>query len=514
MRSGRKGGEKEIKSARKDSALVNLRRLMSVERDLNMLLDFIIKESAKVMGAERASLFLLDKDRNELWSKIAIGSPEIIRFDADLGIAGDVLKSGKAINVEDAYGNPKFNPGVDRRTGYRTRTILCVPMKDIRGRPIGVLQALNKIKGIFSNEDVEALEVFASHAAIAVQNARFIGELEGSKKRLKQENLILKEKALGRFFVNNFVGTSTRMQDIVQLIEKVADSPLDILITGESGTGKELAARTIHYNSSRCEEPFVAINCAALPESLLESELFGIEKGVATGVERRIGKIEEANEGTLFLDEIGDMSLPAQAKLLRVLQEREIERVGGRNRIKVDVRVLAATNKDLGIEMKERNFREDLYYRLNVFHIRMPSLREIKDDIAPLAKHFLNNFTSEIGRDKVSFSAEVLKCFENYKWPGNVRELENEVKRGVILSEGNVIQKHDISEHIRDVDHIQELASNKTDSEKLKKRVERLEIQMIKDALEKTGGNKQKASEILGLTRQGLIKKLKRYKLS
>jgi transcriptional regulator with PAS, ATPase and Fis domain len=284
---------------------------------------------------------------------------------------------------------------------------------------------------------------------------------------------------------------------VVNLIEKIADTPINILITGESGTGKELAARMIHFNSSRSNQPFVDINCAALPESLLESELFGIEKGVATGVERREGKFEMANGGTLFLDEIGDMSLPAQAKLLRVIQEQTLRRVGGKQDISVDVRIIAATNKDLIGEINKGLFREDLYYRLNVVHIRI--------------------LTSELGHGQMHFSAEAMDCIVNYSWPGNVRELENEIKRAVILTESDVIDKTDLSEQVqREMEgkgstHVRSYARG--DSQSLKETVEEIEIRMIKDALEKTRGNKQKASEILGITRQGLIKKIKRYKL-
>ncbi|MGH7889600.1 MAG: sigma 54-interacting transcriptional regulator, partial [Thermodesulfobacteriota bacterium] len=379
--------EKESKLAKKHSILFSLSRMIIAERDLNALLDFLVKESAEVVDAERATIFLFDEKRNELWSKVAIGVTDVIRFDARLGIAGEVLQSAEIINVNDAYGHSRFNPGIDKRTGYITKTILCAPLKNINGKPIGVLQALNKKEGVFTKEDEEILEIFAFHAAIAIQNARLIGELESAKARLQQEIVILREKARGRFFVSNVIGTSPGIQKIVKLIEKIADSPLNVLITGASGTGKELAARTIHYNSPRFEKPFIAINCAALPETLLESELFGIEKGVATGVERRVGKIEQANAGTLFLDEIGDMSLPAQAKLLRMLQERKMERVGGRNTIDVDVRVISATNKDLKIEIEKGSFRNDLYYRLNTVHIKMPSLREMKDDIPLLANY-------------------------------------------------------------------------------------------------------------------------------
>ena len=312
--------------------------------------------------------------------------------------------------------------------------------------------------------------------------------------------------------MSNIIGTSPKILDVVRLIEKISDSSISVLITGESGTGKELAARTIHMNSPRSDKSFIAINCAALPESLLESELFGIEKGVATGVEKRLGKIETANGGTLFLDEIGDMSLSAQAKLLRVLQEKKLERVGGRGAIDVDIRVLAATNKDLKKEIEKGTFREDLYYRLNVVQIHMPPLRERKEDICPLANHFLANFEGEIGKNSMRFSTEAMDCLMRYNWPGNVRELENEVKRAAVLASGDVIEKENLSEYLRDT--LENRGSSRTaHTQFLRGSVEEVEIKKIKEALEKSGGNKQKASRILGITRQGLIYKMKRYGL-
>ena len=312
--------------------------------------------------------------------------------------------------------------------------------------------------------------------------------------------------------MSDIIGTSPKILDVVRLIEKISDSSISVLITGESGTGKELAARTIHMNSPRSDKPFIAINCAALPESLLESELFGIEKGVATGVEKRLGKIETANGGTLFLDEVGDMSLSAQAKLLRVLQERKLERVGGRGAIDVDIRILAATNKDLKKEIEKKTFREDLYYRLNVVQIHMPPLRERKEDICPLANHFLANFEGEIEKNSMRFSTEAMDCLTRYSWPGNVRELENEVKRAAVLASGDVIEKENLSEYLRDT--LENRGGSRTaPTQFLRGSVEEVEIKKIKEALEKSGGNKQKASRILGITRQGLIYKMKRYGL-
>jgi DNA-binding NtrC family response regulator/predicted ATPase/class 3 adenylate cyclase/predicted negative regulator of RcsB-dependent stress response len=320
-----------------------------------------------------------------------------------------------------------------------------------------------------------------------------------------------------RIIMSNIIGTSPKILDVVRLIEKISDSSISVLITGESGTGKELAARTIHMNSPRSDKPFIAINCAALPESLLESELFGIEKGVATGVEKRLGKIETANGGTLFLDEIGDMSLSAQAKLLRVLQERKLERVGGKGAIDIDIRVLAATNKDLKKEIEKGTFREDLYYRLNVVQIHMPPLRERKEDICPLANHFLVNFEGEIGKNSMRFSTEAMDCLMKYNWPGNVRELENKVKRAAVLASGDVIEKENLSEYLRDTLENRSVSryapTTAEATQPLRGSVEEVEIKKIKEALEKSGGNKQKASRILGITRQGLIYKMKRYGL-
>jgi len=354
-------------------------------------------------------------------------------------------------------------------------------------------------------------------------------------------------QADSKIFDSGIIGSNQKIQNVVKLIEKIANSHLNVLITGESGTGKELAARTIHINSSRADKPFIDINCAALPESLLESELFGIEKGVATGVDKRLGKIEAASDGTLFLDEIGDMSLPAQAKLLRVLQERKMERIGGRNTIDVDVRVVAATNKDLKKEIGTGRFREDLYYRLNTVHVYMPSLREIRTDIPILAEYFLNKFTTEFGKAPMSFSSGAVNRLVNYDWPGNIRELQNEVKRAAILTDGSVIDEKNFSDSViemqdrsfgeqpdqqfagtreNDVDMVDDSAMgtepqsdlSRKDSPKgntgfLRGTVETVEIQKIKEALDKSGGNKQKASQMLGLTRQGLIYKMKRYGL-
>jgi DNA-binding NtrC family response regulator len=232
---------------------------------------------------------------------------------------------------------------------------------------------------------------------------------------------------------------------VLALVERIRDTSVDVLITGESGTGKELMAKTIHYSSPRARKPFVALNCAALPENLLESELFGIEKGVATGVEKRIGQFEAAHGGTLFLDEIGDLSLTAQAKILRVLQERVVQRLGGRETIPIDVRVLAATNQNLDEAIKQGKFREDLYYRLKVIHLRLPPLRTIPDDIEQLAHFFLARMCGEMNRAPLRFSPQAIEALRSAPWPGNIRQLQNEIKRLAICVAGPVIELEDLA---------------------------------------------------------------------
>jgi DNA-binding NtrC family response regulator len=288
-----------------------------------------------------------------------------------------------------------------------------------------------------------------------------------------------------------------------------------VLITGESGTGKEMVAKAIHYTSQRSRKPFVALNCAALPETLVESELFGIERGVAAGVNPREGQFEKAHGGTLFLDEIGDLSLTAQAKILRVLEERVVERAGGRTPLPVDVRLLAATNKDLESEIAKGAFRKDLYYSIKVIHVQMPPLREMRDEVPLLANHFLKEYCREAGGAPMQFSSEVLRRLTSAPWPGNVRQLRNEVVRMAACARGNVIVEEDFLEALPRAAH----ASPAPDGTKaarpqaLKDAVEALERQMIAEALAATRKNQQQAARRLGLSRQGLINKMKRYNL-
>jgi Nif-specific regulatory protein len=499
----------------KFTSLLEISRRINSEKNFEELLNIIAGEAAKLVDAERATIFLLDREKGELWAKIALGVDDTIRFDARLGIAGAVVIAGKTLVIEDAYKSPLFYPSVDSITGFHTRNILSVPLRNFRREIIGVFQVLNKKEGKFLSEDEQFVEALAAQAAIALENVRELSTLEEQRQELIQENQSLRREVEERFTSKNILGTTSKINEIRALIERTAETQVSVLVTGENGTGKELSARAIHYMSSRRTKPFVAVNCAALPEPLVESELFGIERGVATGVERRVGRIESANGGTLFLDEIGDLSLSAQAKLLRVLQEREVEWVGGRRPVAVDIRLVAATNRDLKAEIQAGRFRQDLYFRLNVIHIHMPPLREMRADIPLLAMHFVKRYSKEIGRDADSFSADAMKAMTAYNWPGNVRQLENEVKRALVMATGRQIRLEELSEEIRE----ERLMAPETDKldpgskQKLKDRVMVLEIQMIRDAMSQTNGDRRRAAKILGLSHQGLLNKLKRYGL-
>jgi two-component system, NtrC family, response regulator PilR len=332
------------------------------------------------------------------------------------------------------------------------------------------------------------------------------------KHSLRKENILLRREIESRVGFENFIGKSEPMQRIFSLIKQVADTKSTVLITGESGTGKELVAKALHFNSTRKENPFVTVNCGALPETLLESELFGSMKGAFTGaVSNRQGLFEAANSGTLFLDEISSTTPALQIKLLRVIQEREFKRVGGTADIKVDVRVLAASNSDLQAEVKRGNFREDLYYRLNVIPIHIPPLRDRKEDIPLLVDFFLRKYSSERALKKMT--PEAMKLLMNYRWSGNVRELENTIERMVILAAGDTIQREHIQDIIKDVRPCPELVPSDipdagVDIEAL---LENAEKTLLKKALEKAGGVKTEAAKLLGLSFRSFRHRLQKY---
>jgi len=332
--------------------------------------------------------------------------------------------------------------------------------------------------------------------------------------RLIKENRLLNEALSDRFKYGNIIGKSKPMLKVYALIEKVAQSKASVLITGPSGTGKELVAKAIHYGSPRKDRPFVSINCGALTETLLESELFGHEKGAFTGaIAMKKGRFELANEGTLFLDEVGEMSPSLQVKLLRVLQEMEFERVGGTRTIKVDVRVLSASNRNIKDDVAEDSFREDLFYRLNVIHIEVPPLHERTDDIPLLVKHFIEKYRDDEGKNKVELSPEVWRALYSYSWPGNVRELENIIERAVVLNSGDMITLEDFPEELTgaqaefDVDRFIPSSVYLTDA------LERIEEKMIRRALAQCNNIQAHAAKNLGITKSLIQHKMKKYKI-
>lgn len=330
-------------------------------------------------------------------------------------------------------------------------------------------------------------------------------DLLAAKNRLSHENTQLRQTLRQNFSPIRILGNSPKLMDLLDKVSKISDMPINVLITGETGTGKELIAKTIHYSSMRSDKPFVALNCSAIPESIFEAEMFGVEKGVATGVDKRIGRIEQADGGTLFFDEIGDMPLPAQAKILRVIQDRLLDRVGGRKAIPVDVRIIAATHKDLRQAISEKTFREDLFYRLNVIHLHMPSLRDRAEDIPVLLNYFLEQSIKRLGRPPIRFSQEAIELLTGYSWPGNVRELENEIERAVALAATDMITVDDLRASLRlsrkaSGGNVEEPPSLKT-----------AEYGLILKTLDLTKGNRSEAARLLCLSREGLRKKMKRY---
>jgi transcriptional regulator with GAF, ATPase, and Fis domain len=431
-----------------------------------------------------------------------------LKLGAELTVPADArLSDGKPILVNvDAAGRGRPEDVV---------SAMCVPLGtgflyvDV---PLG--------KRRFSARDLDLLTLLANHGTALLENARLVAELSAARDALAAENVVLRAEVQGRFRFDAILGESAKIEEVRRTIELVARTDSTVLVTGESGTGKELVAKTIHHNSPRRSAPFVAVNCAAIPESLIEAELFGIEKGVATGVDKRDGKFELAGSGTIFLDEVGDLPLSLQAKLLRVLQEREIERVGGKGPRPMKARVLAATNRNLAADVAAQKFRQDLFYRLNVVPLRLPPLRERVGDVPVLARKVLDRLGA-----KLAFAPETLEVMKTHDWPGNVRELENEVERIVAIWDparpGATITPAHLSDTVRQGAAVATTDSGRFETELeigdikdvVNRLVERAERQLILRALGKTDGNRTAAAEVLGLTREGLRKKMIRYSI-
>jgi len=393
--------------------------------------------------------------------------------------------------------------------GARILSTMAVPLwkgEDI----LGVLQVDNRASaGIFKERDLDLLMLVAQQASLGVANARLYRRVKFAEASARSENSFLKQRAQKRF--EGIIGEASAMRQLFEKLSKVIDTRVTVLIEGETGTGKELVASAIHYQSRRKDKIFVAQNCAALPETLLESELFGHKKGSFTGAtEDKKGLFELADGATLFLDEIGEMPLALQAKILRVLQEGEVRPIGSGVTRTVDVRIVAATNRNLEAEVQAGRFRQDLYYRLQVFPIRIPALRERRDDIPTLAGHFLKRYSHELGKQVAGFAQQTMELMMSYNWPGNVRELENEVQRLVIQSDpGSYVMPEHLSPRIRNIEGI--LDRIKPPRGTLKDQIEHIEKWLLIEALREHNGNKSATAKTLGITREGLHKKLKGY---
>ena len=476
-------------------ALYDVGRALNTLRPEDDLLEELMHRAVAVLDAMTGFVFSVD-DKLYVQNLFTFGmeppSPEALLAEAPIR---QVIASREPMMVT-----------VSRFLGGAGSDLLIAPMiagevivgiigvggKEVRGATKG---------GSFVDDDLRFLESIASIGGAAIDNTRRFHRLDLVRETLEDENRALKQRMLREYSDRLMVGDSPKMQRVIDLVARVADSQASVLIRGESGTGKEMVARLIHGNSPRKDGPFVAINCAALPETLLESELFGIERGVATGVEARPGKFELAKGGTIFLDEVGDIPLALQAKLLRVLQEREVEKLGGRRRIPIDVRILSATHRSLEEMIERGEFRQDLYYRLKVVEITLPPLRERKDDIPKLVRFFLDKYGKREGLRDVRITQEALQKLMRYPFPGNVRELENQIEGALALTTDPVIDPGDLL--------LPDMPGG-TDERELSgdlPTLEELEARYVMRVLAFTKGNVAKAARILGVTRATLYRK-------
>jgi Nif-specific regulatory protein len=455
----------------------------------------ILEES---QGTLAGTIVLRDEDAGDLAVEAASGagsSTRPARYRLGEGITGRVVQSGRPVVVPRVSQEPLFldRTGVFRRSGREEMSYLCVPIR-AEHKTVGALGvALPYSKDRVWEQESKFFGIVGSMIGQAVRVHHLV---EADRKRLLEENTKLRRELTERYDIRNLVGGSRAMQRVYEQVAQVAPAGTTVLVRGESGTGKELVANAIHYSSPRAKKPFVKVSLAALPESLVESELFGYEPGAFTDARaQKKGRFELAHGGTLFLDEIGELSPATQIKLLRALQEREFERLGGVQPIKVNVRVVAATNKDLEAAVKEGRFREDLYYRLNVYSIYLPPLRERKTDIPLLADHFIEKYAAAHGKDVRRVATSAIDMLMSYHWPGNVRELENCIERAVLVCEGGAIHAHHLPPTLQTAE-----VSGTLPRQSLKEALEAYEKDLVLDALKSARGNRAKAARLLHST--------------
>ena len=493
----------------KELTLVNeVAKVLSKGLNFEEAVSEILKVLYSFWGAEASFIAIYDRGEKVLKIVKAFGlsDREVRRgiFRKGEGITGKAFKTGIPIVVTDLSSNPAFlNKTRIRERLKGDEVFIAVPIK-VGGDTVGVMGVF---KSFSSKESVEkGIESLMVLGTMIGMFYRLSEKMEQERQEWEEERKMLQEELKKTYSIHGIIGVSESVRNLIEVIRKVASTDSTVLITGESGTGKSLIARAIHFLSGRKDKPFVTINCAAIPDTLLEAELFGYERGAFTGAHTsRRGKFELADGGTVFLDEIGDMPLYLQAKILRVIQDKEIEHLGGEKVIKVDVRIIAATNRDLETLVREGKFREDLYYRLNVIPIHVPPLRERKEDIPVLVEHFLEKFNEKYGKN-VRISPDAMEALMEYNWPGNVRELENTIERIVVMNEGTV-RTADLPPHI--------LAMRRKGGtetlQNLPERIQATEKEKIIEALEKTGYVKSRAAKILGYTLRQLDYRIKKY---
>jgi Nif-specific regulatory protein len=492
--------------AGKFETLIEINTLINSDySDPKALLTRILESATRLTNGEASSLLLLNTENNKLYFEIALGSkgPDVQQFSLNLGegIAGWVAQNNRSLIVNDVDRDKRFFSDISRQIGYTTRSILAVPMR-IKEECVGVIELINKRGGgHFAQEDLQWLEIFANQAALAIVNAR-------SFQQVQTENSLLRGEIDDRSYVE-FVGNSKAITDCLAIARKAAATDSSVLISGESGVGKELIAEQIHLNSPRRDGPFIRVNCAALPESLIESELFGHVKGAFTdAAQDRRGRFELSDGGTIFLDEIGEVPLNVQAKLLRVIQNHVFEKVGASEPMSSDVRILAATNRNLARAIEDGAFRQDLYYRLNVLPIVVPPLRDRREDIPLLAEHFLGIYSREMAKKVKAVTPEAMSVLMRYDWPGNVRELQNVIERAVVLSSTKAIQPDDLM-----------LGQEKSDGrsvfhgKNLKEAVQLFKRQFVMDTIRRNGGVQKTAAEELGIQRTYLSRLVKELQI-
>jgi len=501
-----KGLKRELQEL---TTLYEISNALTSSLDLESILKEIFGILHRQMGMERGTITLLDEKTLELSIRVAYGIPPQSRkrgrYKIGEGITGKVVEAGEPIVIPNVGSEPLFLDRTKSRGDIKKKNIsfICVPIK-IENKTIGALSVDRLFAETVSfEEDLRLLTIISSMVAQAVKIQNMIVR---ERESLIDENRMLRQELGKKYRFDNIIGDSKKLQEVYHSVSLVAPTKATVLLRGESGTGKELIAKAIHYNSPRAAKPFVKFSCGALPETLLESELFGYEKGAFTGaVHSKPGRFEQADGGTLFLDEIGDISLSMQVKLLRVLQERSFERVGGVETLKVDIRLISATNKDLEKAVRDGTFREDLYYRLNVVPIFLPPLRERAEDISVLVDHFVRQFSQENGKEIKGLTKRAWELIRQYRWPGNVRELENSIERAVIVSQSEKIDVNDLPDHVRNSSPIPKEESFSS----LPEAIASMEKKLVYEALDKSKGNRRKAAKFLGITERILNYKLK-----